>query len=84
MSNDEYELLDQLYFVVSFSEFQDIVGLEEQILIDTLWAMLTKGWIKCFKNPDIEIDPGEEDFRTNYGNYQYLASKQGLLVHNTR
>jgi len=37
-----------------------------------------------FYGPEKEVEVEDEDFRTNFAKYHYLASKQGLLAHNVR
>lgn len=84
MSEDEFEVLDQLYFITPYNDLIENLNYEDEILLDTIWLLVGKGWIKCFESPDIEIEPDEHTLRINYMKYKYLASKQGLLAHNSR
>ena len=84
MTDQEYEIMDELYFVISFRELMEKLLLEEVELKVSLSALLEKQYIKCFNNVSDEIPPEHIDFENNYRNYHYLASKEGLFAHNTR
>lgn len=85
MSDLEFDVLDELYFVQPFSYLQDELELDEEDLKQTLKLLLSKSWIKCFKNTTDEVLTIEElDFENQYKKYYYLASKKGLLAHNGR
>ena len=84
MSEAEYNIMDQLYFVTSFSDLTELIGEDESVITTVLWKIIIKGWVKCFDGPENELDLVEEDFKANFMNYHYLASKQGLLEHNAR
>ncbi len=83
MSDLEYDVLDQLYFVQSFSQLHDTLTWDEDILRDTLFKLLNRGWIKCYSSPTAELSRDELDFMTRYRNYYYLATKKGLFAHNS-
>ena len=38
MTDNEYEVLDQLYFVISFSELKDLVNVKDELLDGILWS----------------------------------------------
>ena len=84
MSEEEYDIMDQLYFVTSFEEVKDLSGVDETLVKAILWRFIQRGWIKCFDDPEAEVEPTEDDFKTSFEKYHYLASKQGLLAHNVR
>ena len=82
MSDQEFDLLDELYFVQPYAVLQEALGWEDSQLLSTLTLLLDKGWIKCFTTPDRECfdsinlhEVGKE--------LLYLASKKGLMAHNT-
>jgi len=83
MTDLEYDILDELYFVISFSELQQKMSLEENLLKEALQMLLGQGYIKCFSNVSDELPPEHVDFENNYRNYHYLASKEGLFAHNS-
>ncbi len=74
-------MLDELYFVVSFSELCATLDLEADELKNVLQTLLQRHWIKCFRSQADELDASEIDFERNYQDYFYLATKSGLLSH---
>ena len=83
MSDLEYDVLDELYFVQSFADLMGPTDLEEKELRPILLKMLNKGWIRCYKTVSEEVSAEEVDFELEFRNYYYLASKAGLLAHNS-
>lgn len=81
MSDLEYDVLDELYFVISFSQLQATLELEEGELRNVLQTLLRKNWVKCFKNRTDELSADETDFAGQFKDYFYLATKAGLLAH---
>ncbi len=82
MSNDEFDVLDELYFVQPYAFLQETLGWEDKRLLDALILLLEKGWIKCYTEPDQECfeainlqEVGKE--------LLYLATKKGLMAHTT-
>lgn len=84
MNELEFEVLDQIYFVESFAKIQQVVEVDEITLKNTLKIMIEKGWVKCFLNQFSEVVSTTEDFEENFRDYYYLATKEGLLAHNSR
>ncbi len=84
MSDKEFDILDQLYFVTPYADLQALTGLGREDLPRLLWGLVARGWVKYFAAPDNELKPDEADFKLNYTEYQYLATKQGLRAHNRR
>jgi len=84
LTDQEFELLDALYFVASFEELKAELHWEEFVLRDRLLDLYHKGWLKCLNyTKDEEVDD-LKDFEFQYKNYHYLASKEGLLAHNSK
>lgn len=81
MSDDEFELIDELYFVQSYEYLKQELDWEDEKLLFILQMLVDKEWINCFSSPDEEVfdDP---DIANKGKNYFYLASKKGLLEHN--
>ena len=84
MTDQEFELIDALYFTVSFKQLKKEVSFETEELKDQLKTLILKGWVKCLEpNSEEEI----VDFTIldkNFLTYNYLATKEGLLAHNSR
>jgi hypothetical protein len=83
MSDIEYQVLDELYFVISFHKLMENTELDEIPLKNCLKNLISKGWVRCFKDSKGEKPIEEIDFENNFIDYQYLATKKGLLAHNT-
>lgn len=82
MTDLEFDILDELYFVTSFDELVQSSDLSVADLIMGLGSLYEKRWIKILKTHDEEVF--NADLTVNYHNYFYLATKQGLLAHNLR
>ena len=84
MTDQEYDVLDELYFVISFARLQTELDMNQEILKEILKSLLKKGWIKCFVDASVELLPHEINMDTSFQQYHYLATKAGLLAHNGR
>jgi hypothetical protein len=84
MTDIEYDVLDELYFVQSFDNLQKESNCSEIALRQVLEDLFKKGWLKCYTKMDVEVFEDEIDFDKNYKSYLYLASKKGLMAHNGR
>ncbi len=82
MTDLEFDILDELYFVQDFDTLLLAVGAEATTLRTALATLLDKGLIKCLGTQDDELPAGTCDLTTRYAEYRYLATKRGLLVHN--
>ena len=82
MTEDEFEIIDQLYFVSSYQELAQSSQMDAELIQLALWNLMEKGWVKCLNNPETEIWPDQNDFAANYSKYYYLATKKGLFKHN--
>jgi hypothetical protein len=83
MSDEEFEILDELYFVISYQELKEGIDLSDRELFSLLKSLHQKGWIRIFENPDEEVKINFTDIGNRYTEYYYLASKKGLLAHNS-
>ncbi len=69
MSDLEFDLLDELYFVQSYQYLQETLNWDDQTLKSTLQHLYDKAWINLLEQGQL---------------YHYLATKAGLLAHNLR
>lgn len=79
----EFEILDALYFTVSFKQLQKDVSTEERLLKDSIISLMEKGWVKCLdiaSEDEVDINKVNEGFNK----FNFLATKEGLLAHNSR
>ena len=84
MNDREYEILDALYFTVSFDYLEKELNEEPVKLRDELLALMSKGWVKCLEKVSEKEIEDIELIKEKYKEYNYLASKKGLMAHNSR
>lgn len=84
MSDVEFDVLDELYFVVSFNDLANSTQLNPEKLKEVLTLLHGKGWLKVYKNASEELPLGAFRFEENAQEFFFLASKAGLLAHNGR
>lgn len=80
MDDVEFDVLDELYFVISYDELRSNAGLPDDELQDVLIKLVAKQWVRVYKSADEEID--DYNLSADFKSYYYLASKKGLLAHN--
>ena len=83
MTKQEFEILDELYFLISYPDLVERVEMPEENLREELGKMVQKEWVRCFRKVDEDVDWVDVDFENQFANYHYLASKAGLLAHNS-
>jgi len=83
MSDLEYDVLDELYFVQSYAHLRDTLKWDDHMLKETIESLWKKDWIRCYSSPTEELTGNEIDLETQYHTYYYLASKSGLFAHNS-
>ena len=83
MTDLEYEVLDELYFVQSYLQLVQLTNVDEETLYEVLERLLQNQWIKCLKSPEEEVFEEALNFENFYKQYYYLATKKGLMAHNS-
>ncbi|MCR9252550.1 MAG: transporter [bacterium] len=83
MSDLEYDVLDELYFVVSFDDLMEKTDLEDHELKKVLNKLLQKSWIKCLSSATDDVPEDDLNFDRDARRYFYLATKAGLMAHNS-
>lgn len=81
MSDAEFDLLDELYFVQSYHYVKESLGWEDHVLLETLDSLYQRGMIKCLITPDEELFDGVDIYLEGKKLY-FLATKKGLMAHN--
>lgn len=85
MSDEEFDVLDELYFVQSFSDLLILTEKSADQLAPVLKSLYEKGWIKVMENVDDEIPKDKLDFDSLQNQESFfLATKNGLMAHNTQ
>ncbi|WP_111671469.1 hypothetical protein [Algoriphagus litoralis] len=82
MSDEEFDLLDELYFVQHYEYLKERLGWENELLLATLQSLYQNGMIKCLTTPDSERFDRVEILAEGKALF-YLATKKGLMAHNT-
>lgn len=83
MTNAEFDVLDELYFIRSYKDLAESLDMSDAVLKATLEKLLTRDWVKCYISPTEEIELDIRELETEYRKYHYLATKAGLRAHNT-
>lgn len=85
MTDAEFDILDELYFVTSFRDLLQKTELTTAELEQHLRSLLEKGLVRSYwPDPDTELAYEPTSFGAIGRDAFYLASKEGLLQHNTR
>ena len=83
MNNIEFDILDELYFIQSYDHLKITLKFSDELLKQSLRRLIAQGWVTCFSSPTEELAFESDEFEKDYRNYHYLATKAGLLAHNS-
>ncbi|MEQ8239061.1 MAG: hypothetical protein RIA69_07595 [Cyclobacteriaceae bacterium] len=82
MTDEEFEILDELYFVQKYEYLFNELNLTKDVLVENLIALYHKGWIKILS--DVDLEASRDQIKpANLEKYYFLATKKGLLAHNS-
>ena len=84
MSDEEFDLIDELYFVSSYQDLKSALAFSDDSLKFILVNLIQKGWVKIFKTVDEEGDLEDINRDNNFRKCFFLVSKKGLFEHNTQ
>lgn len=82
MTDLEFDLMDELYFVQPYLQLKQMLRWDDLLLLQVLESLYLKEYIKCLQTPDHERFDAI-DWRFEGKNLFYLATKKGLMAHNT-
>ena len=82
MTDLEFDIIDEMYFVISYNELESRLSMNREDLIDQLIEIFNRGWLRVFKSPDDTKD-FEHVSKDILVNSYLLASKAGLKAHNS-
>lgn len=83
MTDLEFDILDELYFVQSYAELKQKLNFSDNILKINLLNLIQKNWIKCYyANREEIFEINVAEFEKDFILLHYLATKEGLLQHN--
>lgn len=85
MEEIEFDIIEECYFVIGYEDLKQEVMQEDQVLQKGLVALLQKGHLQqmYFDRDAGDYIKKEEVDLAHLADYSYLASKEGLLAHNT-
>jgi len=84
MSDHEYDVLDELYFLTEYKELIEKLGMDDQEIKPVLVKLFNRGWLRCYLEPNEELEEDQVDLEINFRKYSYLASKAGLKAHTSK
>jgi hypothetical protein len=84
MTENEFDILDELYFVASYPDLRSTLSLSDDELCEGLQSLLSKGYIRImYPDQDTEHAYDPDTFGKLCQDYFFLATKAGLVVHNS-
>jgi hypothetical protein len=85
VTDTEYDIIDELYFVTPFHTLSEKTSLSAPELERHLRGLLEQEYVKCFyPDPDTELAYEITSFGALARDCYFLATKPGLLAHNSR
>ena len=82
MTDQEFDILDELYFVKTYAELEKDLPNLIITLSQELENLIQIGWVRVLDRYDNEIFMRGEELKANLEKYKYIATKQGLKAHN--
>lgn len=86
LSDIEYDILNAIYFVEPFQNILDECRAPEKIVADVLKQLIAKKYVT-----PMQFDEQKQEYIRTYfydsddmHAYHYLATKEGLMIHNSR
>ncbi|ARS34658.1 hypothetical protein [Pontibacter actiniarum] len=84
MSNNEFDILDELYFVTAYPDLKSTLSLTDSELCAALQSLIQQGYVRIlYPDQDTEHTYDETTFGQHCQQYYFLATKAGLVVHNS-
>ena len=84
MTDNEFAILDELYFVTSYNDLKSSISLTDAELCEALRDLIHKGYVRIlYPDQDTEHEYDEKTFGHHCQEYYFLATKAGLIVHNS-
>jgi len=84
MTDKEFDILDELYFVTSFVELLAKFDISKEELKLNLLQMIENGWVNYYQDLDGAANPTIALNSKHIVDLFFLASKQGLFAHNSK
>ncbi len=84
MTDHDFDILDELYFVTSYTDLKNALTLPDKTLNTSLQELVQQGYVKVlYPDPDTVFNFEATQFESIYHHCYYLATKAGLIAHNS-
>ncbi len=84
MTDEEFDIIDELYFVTAYRTLQEATEMADEVLKSNLINLVEQGWVRIYESVDEQSEIDQIDINKDYQSYFYLASKKGLFEHNSQ
>jgi len=82
MNDTEFDIMDELYFIKNLGELETIFRETGWNMVDEIWNLLEKKWVKAMDENDNELVLSKESYLEKCRLLRFNATKQGLFAHN--
>ncbi len=90
MTDTEFLVMDELYFVIKYEELLDNCDISSEELVNTLNSLFKKEWIRILipkvlngGSDLMDVEEKNVDINSRFQQYYFMASKAGLMAHNS-
>jgi len=85
VTDQEFDILDELYFVISFQDLMRNLSWPVEDVLPVLKELVVKEMVKCIDpQSEEEVELSLSDLDRKYNKILFLATKKGLIEHNSR
>lgn len=85
MTEQEFDVLDELYFVISFQDLMRNLSWPATDVLAVLKELVEKEMVKCIDpQTEEEIELSASELDKKHHKILFLATKKGLMEHNSR
>ena len=84
MTEAEFEIIDALYFTLTFEQLEKELNWDKELIKNELIELIRKGWVKALEKGSEDEVEDLSQWNNHYLRYLYLATKEGLMAHNSR
>ena len=84
LTEQEFNVMDELYFVTPYSQLKNLVQLSDALLKSTLVVLIQKGFVVQLVFNENEYAKNLSGMLNDIENHAYLCTKEGLLAHNLK
>ena len=82
MTDQQFTLLDELYFIQNVESLTKDLGWAKEEVIAVLLELFENDWLKVV-DLDEEVEISKAELAEQITKYSFIASKKGLFAHNS-